>query len=64
MAQKGILIKTPPQDYDDSYAIAFAKQHQAFIVTNDMFRDYLWKLKHKKGKSDFNPREEQKWLKR
>lgn len=38
---KGFLIKTPSQDYDDSYCIQYAKKSNAFIVTNDKFRDYI-----------------------
>ena len=38
---KDILVKTPAQDYDDSYCIQYAKKLNAFIVTNDKFRDYL-----------------------
>ena len=38
---KHLVIQSPPQDYDDSYCIQYAKTHDAFIVTNDLFRDYL-----------------------
>lgn len=38
------MVKTPAQDYDDSYCISYARQSDAFIVTNDKFRDYLSKL--------------------
>ena len=41
LVEKGILVKTPPQDYDDSYCIAYAKAKDGFIVTNDMFRDHF-----------------------
>ena len=37
----GFLISTPSQDYDDSYCIQYAKKMNAFIVTNDKFRDYI-----------------------
>ncbi len=43
LANLGYIIKTPPQDYDDSYCIQYAKKHQAFIVTNDQFRDFVEK---------------------
>jgi len=36
----GLLILTPPQDKDDSYVIKYAQDHNAFIITNDMYRDY------------------------
>ena len=39
--KKHLVIQSPPQDYDDSYCIQHAKNHNAFIVTNDLFRDYL-----------------------
>lgn len=35
------LIKTPAQDYDDSYCIQYARKVNAFMVTNDKFRDYI-----------------------
>ena len=41
LADLGIVIKTPPQDYDDSYCIQHAKAKNAFIVTNDKFRDFV-----------------------
>ena len=44
MAEEGIMVKTPAQDYDDSYCIQYARQCDAFIVTNDKFRDYLKKI--------------------
>lgn len=43
LSDKGFIIKTPPQDYDDSYCIKYAKKFNAFIVTNDKFRDYITK---------------------
>lgn len=55
MATKGYIIKTPPQDYDDSYSIQYAKRANAFIVTNDKFRDYVTKQSDKP--------KEQKWIK-
>ena len=44
LSEQHLVIKTPPQDYDDSYCIQYAKKHKAFIVTNDLFRDYLDKI--------------------
>jgi len=44
MAEMGVMIKTPAQDYDDSYCIYYARRTNAFIVTNDKFRDYLRKI--------------------
>lgn len=43
LADKGYIIKTPPQDYDDSYCIQYAKKFNAYIVTNDKFRDFIQK---------------------
>ena len=34
-------MATPPQDYDDLYAIAYAKAHGGFVVTNAIFRDCI-----------------------
>ena len=40
------MVGTPPQDYDDSYSISYAKQQllagsEAYLVSNDMYRDYI-----------------------
>lgn len=34
-----LLFSTPAQDYDDSYALAYARTHGAFLVSNDRYRD-------------------------
>jgi hypothetical protein len=47
LVNKGLVVKSPPQDYDDSYCIQYAKTHDAFIVSNDMFRDYIDNIKEK-----------------
>ena len=44
LVTKGLIIPTPPQDYDDSYCIVYAKQHNGYIVTNDMYRDHVKKM--------------------
>ena len=44
---KGLVVKSPPQDYDDSYCIQYAKKHDAFVVSNDLFRDYIDSIKDK-----------------
>ena len=41
------MITTPGQDYDDSYCIQYARKQNAFIVTNDKFRDYIEQFKDK-----------------
>lgn len=40
LSDQGLLITTPPQDYDDSYIIQYAMNHGGFIVSNDRFRDH------------------------
>ncbi|RQM29542.1 hypothetical protein B5M09_000563 [Aphanomyces astaci] len=51
MKQEGLVIATPPQDYDDSYCIQYAGTHDGCLVTNDLFRDHLDNIKpsHKRG---------------
>eukprot|EP00727_Mastigamoeba_balamuthi_P005036 m51a1_g14530 hypothetical protein (779) ;mRNA; r:930818-933662 len=40
-----LVVLTPPQDYDDSYSIQYARSHPpACIVTNDRFWDHIEKL--------------------
>lgn len=56
LEKKGLIIRTPPQDYDDSYCIRYAKQKNAYMVTNDKFRDYINKFE---GKEKVN---ERKWI--
>lgn len=41
LVHKGVLIPTPPQDYDDSYSIQYAGLHDGYVVTNDLFRDHI-----------------------
>ncbi|ETI50968.1 hypothetical protein F441_05606 [Phytophthora nicotianae CJ01A1] len=41
LMHKGVLIPTPPQDYDDSYSIQYAGLHNGYVVTNDLFRDHI-----------------------
>ena len=47
LVNKGLVVKSPPQDYDDSYCIQYAKAKNAFVVSNDMFRDYIDNIKDK-----------------
>ena len=47
LVNKGLVVKSPPQDYDDSYCIQYAKAKNAFVVSNDMFRDYIENIKDK-----------------
>ncbi|OQR86407.1 hypothetical protein ACHHYP_10579 [Achlya hypogyna] len=41
MVMEGLVIATPPQDYDDSYCIQYAGRHDGCVVTNDLFRDHV-----------------------
>mmetsp|Transcript_84613 Transcript_84613/g.226140 ORF Transcript_84613/g.226140 Transcript_84613/m.226140 type:complete len:764 (-) Transcript_84613:171-2462(-) len=58
LVKKKILVVTPPQDYDDSYAIAHARRNEGCIVTNDLYRDYL-----EKQKGEQNYKEAKSWVK-
>lgn len=58
MVQARLLIGTPPQDYDDSYTIKYAKLNNGYLVTNDMYRDHVKKITDKKEREDTK-----KWLK-
>lgn len=40
LRDEGLLVATPSQDYDDTYCIEYALKHQAYIVSNDKYRDY------------------------
>ena len=56
MMENDLLVNTPSQDYDDSYCINYAKKFNAFMVTNDKFRDYIDKMydairEHENGKN-------------
>ena len=41
LVQDGVLVGTPPQDYDDAYCIKYAQSHNGFVVTNDQYRDHV-----------------------
>ncbi len=47
LRDEGVLYTTPAQDYDDSYVLAYALKHNACIVSNDKYRDYIDKLEVK-----------------
>ena len=40
----GILFTTPDGDYDDSYTIEYAKLQNGIIVSNDRYRDAVYKV--------------------
>jgi len=35
---RGWSSGTPSQDYDDSYCITYAKRHDGYVISNDMYR--------------------------
>jgi len=43
LIEKGKVVLTPPQDYDDSYVIEYGMKHDACIVTNDRYWDHVEK---------------------
>jgi hypothetical protein len=44
LEQQGKLFSTPSQDYDDSYILALARRNDAFVVSNDKFRDQFERM--------------------
>ena len=42
------LVLTPPQDYDDSYCISYARTHGGCVMSNDLYRDQL-EMQQKRG---------------
>ena len=38
---EGMYVFTPPGDYDDTFALAYALRHRGILVTNDQLRDHL-----------------------
>ena len=64
LREQGVMVSTPSQDYDDSYCIQHARAENAFIVTNDKFRDYLKKLETNPQQNEGgNLAREKAWLK-
>lgn len=55
--KKGLVIKTPSQDYDDTYNIQYCKNKNAFYVSNDLYRDYTDKICNAKAKEA-----ERRWI--
>ena len=58
LVSSGDVIATPPQDYDDSYCIQYARSHNGCIVSNDMYRDAVKELKSGKAEKQ----ELKQWL--
>lgn len=71
LVDQGRVVLTPPQvfiflffayshkDYDDSYCIEYAMQHNSCIVTNDRYNDHVDKLALR---TDMNKNDTKKWL--
>lgn len=53
-----LVVQTPADAYDDSFCIQYCKEKNAFIVTNDMFRDYVDKISDNRKKES-----EKMWIK-
>jgi len=47
LVNDNLVTLTPPQDYDDSYSIKYAKLHNACIITNDRYWDHIDKQSEK-----------------
>ena len=41
LVNRGFIVGTPSQDYDDSYCINYAKRRGGYVVSNDMYRDHV-----------------------
>ncbi|CAN0204881.1 unnamed protein product [Ectocarpus fasciculatus] len=41
LVDDGLIVSTPPQDYDDSYCIKYAMAREGYVVTNDLYRDHV-----------------------
>jgi hypothetical protein len=52
LVDAGFLVQTPPQDYDDSYSIEYARRKHGVIVTNDMYRDHIEKVGQSEGRRE------------
>jgi len=37
----GLLVITPPGDYDDAYLVDYTRKQGGVVVSNDQFRDYI-----------------------
>ncbi len=45
-----LVVQTPADAYDDSFCIQYCKEKNSFIVTNDLFRDYVDKINDNRKK--------------
>ena len=57
LVSQGVVVGTPPQDYDDSYCITYARHRSGYVVTNDMYRDHVKKIETVKERDSLR-----KWI--
>jgi len=43
LQEEGVAFGVVNWNYDDSYLIEYAKSHNAYVITNDRFKDHLEK---------------------
>ena len=60
LADEDLLMLSPPQDYDDSYAIQLAKLKGGCIMSDDMYRDYEQIVDRRGG----NGKDAHRWLRK
>ncbi|CAN0388971.1 unnamed protein product [Discosporangium mesarthrocarpum] len=60
LTEDGLLVATPPQDYDDSYCIKYAMAREGYVVTNDLYRDHVKGLE---GKGRKKAEAARRWIK-
>ena len=41
LESESLLVLTPPQDYDDSYCLSYARSHGGCVMSNDLYRDQV-----------------------
>ena len=58
LRDEDLLLLSPPQDYDDSYAISFAQKQGGCLMSNDMYRDHAPAVEKRGG----NGKEARAWL--
>ncbi|KAA8492225.1 NEDD4-binding protein 1 [Porphyridium purpureum] len=51
LMQAGLVVSVPADDYDDAYAIDYARQHAAVLMSNDTFRDFLYQANNEYARS-------------
>ena len=58
LRDENLLMLSPPQDYDDSYAIQLAKMKGGCLMSNDLYRDHVQIVERRGG----NSKEARQWL--